>query len=52
MYSSVANPDKIHKFKDLMLLPHLAKLNSLKIVLGSQSKARNELLQHQVTANI
>jgi len=31
-----------------MLLPYLEVLNSKKIVLGSQSKMRNELMQVQV----
>ena len=30
-----------------MLLPYLKVLNSKKIVLGSQSKTRNELMQTQ-----
>lgn len=32
-----------------MLLPYLNKLNELKIILGSQSKSRNELVTTQVT---
>jgi hypothetical protein len=33
----------------IMLLPYLKVLNAKKVVLGSQSRARHELLQTQVS---